>query len=83
MLQFRLRAVLQSTQKQEALARHRDLFKRLREIRDSASTCDSETQDAKQTSWNYVGVEPVSDEDPDSASMGPAGGQQPRQAPRP
>ena len=36
--------------KQEALARHRDLLQRLREIRENASTCEAETQDAKQAS---------------------------------
>ena len=57
--------------KQEALARHRDLLQRLRQIRENAFTCEAETQDAKQTSRHEVGVELVTDEYPDCASMGP------------
>ena len=57
--------------KQEALARHRDLLQRLRESPEKASTCEAETEDAKQTSWNEVGVELVTDENPNCACMGP------------
>ena len=57
--------------KQEALARHREMLQRLRESRENASTCEAETEDAKQTSWNEVGVELVTDENPHCACMGP------------
>ena len=50
--------------KQEALARHREILQRLRERREDASTCEAETEDAEQTSWNEVGVELVTDERP-------------------
>ena len=57
--------------KHEALARHREFLQRLRESPGEASTCEAETEDAKQTSWNEVGVELVTDEDLDCASMSP------------
>ena len=57
--------------KQEALARHREILQRLRESRENASTCEAETEDAKQTSWNEVGDELVADENPNYACMGP------------
>ena len=43
--------------KQEALARHREILQQLRESFGEASTCEAETEDAKQTSRNEVGVE--------------------------
>ena len=43
--------------KQEALARHRDLLQRLRQMRENAFTCEAESQEARQTSRNEVGVE--------------------------
>ena len=57
--------------KQEALAHHREVLQRLRERRENASTCEAETEDAKQTSWNEVGVELVTDENPNCACMAP------------
>ena len=58
--------------KREALARHREILHRLTESRENASTCEAETEDAKQTSVNQVGVELVTDENPNCACMGPA-----------
>ena len=57
--------------KQEALAHHRAVLQRLRERRENASTCEAETEDAKRTSWNEVGVELVTDENPNCACMAP------------
>ena len=56
--------------KQEALARHRDLLQRRRESLENASTSEPGLE-GKQTSRNEVGVELVTDEEPDTASMGP------------
>ena len=57
--------------KQEALARHRESLHRLGESRENASTCEAESKDAKQTSWNEVGVELMTEENPNCASMTP------------
>jgi hypothetical protein len=57
--------------KQLALAHHRDRLQRLRGNTETASTCEAETEEAKQTAWKELGVEVMKDEDTDCASMVP------------
>ena len=57
--------------KQDALARHREIIQRLKESRENASTCEAETEDAKQTSRSEVGVELETDENPNCEYMSP------------
>ena len=54
-----------------ALAHHRDHLQRLRENTETASTCEAETEEAKQTAWKEIGVEVMTDEDTDCALMRP------------
>ena len=56
--------------KQEALALHREINQRLREKRDNALTCEAETEDPKQSRVG-VGVELLTDENPNCACMAP------------
>ena len=57
--------------KQQALSHHRDFLRQLTKRHENASTCEAEIDDARQSPANDVGVELVTDEDPDCASMGP------------